>query len=175
MLDTNLHYKLPIGFSGMVSRRLFQNLAATVLFHFIITIGNTGMAQGISSTTNIVRNPTGSYTQRSVEIPAHSRILYISGQTATDENGYTPADVNIQADIVYEKLGKTLQDAGMTWDDVVKTTVFLVETSDVTAIYKAGAKHNPGGVQAGTLVYVKALALPEVLVELEAVAAKRDK
>ena len=36
------------------------------------------------------------------------------------------------------------------------------------------AEDNPGGQQAGTLVYVKALAYPEVLIEIEAVAAKKD-
>ena len=48
------------------------------------------------------------------------------------------------------------------------------QLSDIGAVIKAGQKHNPGGTQAGTLVYVKALALPEVLLELEAVAAKTE-
>jgi len=128
-----------------------------------------------SSTTNISRNPTGTtYTRRTMEIPAGSRILFISGQTATDENGNTPADAETQADIVYGKVGDSLRDAGMDWSDVVKTNVYLVNPSDVGAIYKAGGKHNPGGPQAGTLVYVKGLFDPAVLIELEAVAAKKD-
>lgn len=127
-----------------------------------------------AQSTNIVRNPTGGYTQRSVEIPPGSRILFISGQTATDADGNTPADAETQADIVYAKVGQTLRDAGMDWSDVVKTNLYMINPSDIGAIIKAGAKHNPGGKQAGTLVYVKALALPEVLLELEAVAAKKD-
>ncbi len=123
---------------------------------------------------NISRDPTNSYTRRSVEIPAGSRILYISGQTATDENGNTPPDAETQADIIYGKVVQSLKDAGMGTEDLVKTNVYLVDPSDIGAIYKAGQKHNPGGKQAGTLVYVKALARPEVLMELEAVAAKAD-
>ena len=127
-----------------------------------------------AASTNIVRNPTGGYTQRSVEIPPGSRILFISGQTATDAEGFTPPDAETQADMVYAKVGQTLKDAGMDWSDVVKTNLYMVNPADIGAVVKAGQKHNPGGTQAGTLVYVKALALPEVLIELEAVAAKKE-
>jgi len=58
--------------------------------------------------------------------------------------------------------------------DLVKTNLYMVNPGDIGAIIKAGAKYNPGGTQAGTLVYVKALARPEVLLELEAVAARLD-
>ena len=124
--------------------------------------------------TNISRDPTNGYTRRSVEIPAGSRVLYISGQTATDDDGNTPADAETQADIIYGKVVQSLEDAGMGVEDLVKTNVYLTNPSDIMAIVKAGQKHNPGGKQAGTLVYVKALARPEVLMELEAVAAKAD-
>lgn len=127
-----------------------------------------------TETTNLLRNPTGGYSLRTVEIPPGSRVVYISGQTATDENGNTPADVDRQAEIVYQKLARALTDAGMSMSDLVKTTVYLLDPSDLPALLKAGRKYNPGGKQAGTLVYVKALALPEVRIEIEAVAARRD-
>lgn len=57
---------------------------------------------------------------------------------------------------------------------MVKTNLYMINPADIGAIVKAGQKYNPGGTQAGTLVYVKALALPEVLIELEAVAAKKE-
>ncbi len=144
------------------------------LFLWLTAAGSAAAQNAENTPTNIVRNPTGGYTQRSVEIPPGSRILFISGQTATDADGNTPPDAETQADIVYAKVGQTLQDAGMNWSDVVKTNLYMVNPSDIGAIIKAGAKHNPGGKQAGTLVYVKALAYPDVLIELEAVAAKKE-
>ncbi|MGY9013744.1 MAG: RidA family protein [Rhodospirillales bacterium] len=156
----------------MIVRTVLSLLSALA-----ISAGLTGnvVAQSTeSASTNILRNPTGGYTQRSVEIPPGSRILFISGQTATAANGETPPDAETQADIVYAKVGQTLREAGMDWSDVVKTNLYMVNPSDIGAIIKAGAKHNPGGTQAGTLVYVKALAYPDVLLELEAVAAKKD-
>jgi len=122
---------------------------------------------------NIIRNPKNSYTQRSVEIPPNSRILFVSGQTATDENGHTPPDADTQADIVYAKVVQTLKDAGMDVTDVVKTNLYMTNPADIGAIAKAGKKYFGGHAQAGTLVYVKALARPEVLIEVEAVAAKK--
>jgi len=124
------------------------------------------------TSSNILRNPTGGYTRRTVEIPPGSRILYISGQTATDEQGYTPPDADTQAEIVYQKIIASLNDAGMTVADLVKTTVYLTDPKDIGALIRAGQKYNPGGQQAGTLVYVKALALPDVKIEIEAVAAR---
>jgi 2-iminobutanoate/2-iminopropanoate deaminase len=58
--------------------------------------------------------------------------------------------------------------------DLVKTNLYMVNPEDIGAVYKAGQKHFKGHTQAGTLIYVKALAVPEVLIELEAVAAKKD-
>jgi hypothetical protein len=65
----------------MTNRKALLGISASItLFLFASMIGTTAMAQS----TNISRNSTGGYTQRSVEIPPGSRILYISGQTATD-------------------------------------------------------------------------------------------
>ena len=150
-------------------RRLTVALALSI---FAITA--SAQAQEARMPTNIVRDPTGGFSLRSVEIPAGSRILFVSGQTATDEKGNTPADAETQADISYQKMVKSLTDAGFTVKDLVKTNVYMVNPSDIGAVLKAGAKYNPGGKQAGTLVYVKALARPEVLIEIEAIAAKKD-
>jgi enamine deaminase RidA (YjgF/YER057c/UK114 family) len=127
-------------------------------------------------TSNTIRNPHGgfSYRNRSVEIPPGSRILYISGQTATDEDGKTPPDAETQADIVWARVVESLHEADMDVTDLVKTNLYMVNPEDIGAVYKAGQKHFKGHTQAGTLIYVKALAVPEVLLELEAVAAKKD-
>lgn len=143
-----------------------------------VMIAPAAMAQdartAAATSTNVHRNPTGGYTHRSVEIPPGSRVLFISGQTATDADGNTPPDAETQAEITYQKIVRSLEDAGMGVEDLVKTNVYMVNPSDIGALIKAGQKYNPGGTQAGTLVYVKALAYPEVLIEIEAVAAKRD-
>jgi len=129
-------------------------------------------AEAESPSSNILRSPSEGYTHRSVEIPPGSRILYISGQTATDAQGRTPADVQTQVEIVYRKIAQSLADADMAMGDLVKTTIYLIDPADVDALIEAGRRFNPYGKQAGTLVYVKALAMPDVRIEIEAIAAK---
>jgi 2-iminobutanoate/2-iminopropanoate deaminase len=158
----------------MLNRRsVFKVIASAATVLVAGLSGVRAWAQDKAS-TNVVRNPTGSYDRRSVEIPPGSRVVFVSGQTATDADGNTPPDAETQADIVYAKVTQTLEDAGMSMKDLVKTNLYMVNPGDIGAIIKAGAKYNPGGTQAGTLVYVKALARPEVLLELEAVAARLD-
>lgn len=158
----------------MYNRRALLSLIATAATVMMSGLASVKALAESTASTNIVRNPTGGYDRRSVEIPPGSRTLYVSGQTATDENGYTPPDAETQADIVYRKVAESLADAGMSMKDLVKTNLYMVNPGDIGAIVKAGQKYNPGGTQAGTLVYVKGLARPEVLIELEAVAAKAD-
>jgi hypothetical protein len=57
----------------------------------------------------------------------------------------------------------------------VETTVYLTDAADLPAVIRAGRKYNPNGKQAGTLVYVKALAVPDARIEIEAVAARATK
>jgi enamine deaminase RidA (YjgF/YER057c/UK114 family) len=125
------------------------------------------------TTMNVIRNPKNGYTLRTVEIPAGSRILFVSGQVGTDDAGHTPPDADSQADIIYGRIVQCLKDAGMAVEDLVKTNLYMVNPGDIGAVLKAGKKHFGGHTQAGTLVYVKALARPEYLLELEAVAAKK--
>lgn len=122
--------------------------------------------------TNLVCNPDGGFTYRTVEVPPGSRLLYISGQTATGPDGKTPADGGVQADIVYERIARPLADAGMTTEDLVKTTVYLTDAADLPAVIRAGRKYNPSGKQGDPLVYVKELAAPDARIEIEAVAAR---
>ncbi len=147
--------------------------AITCLVASTVGFAQSPNQQGAS--TNLIRNPSGGYTHRTVEIPPGSRILYISGQTATGADGNTPADGDAQAEIVYERIAKSLADAGMTMQDLVKTTVYLTDAADLPAVIRAGRKYNPTGKQAGTLVYVKALAVPEARIEIDAVAARATK
>ena len=103
------------------------------------------------------------------------RTLYVAGQVAQDEKGgiVGPGDLAAQAEQVYKNVGLALKGAGATFNDVVKITVYVVnmkpEHRDLMGQVRARhvSKDNP---PASTLVGVQALAKPEYLVEVEAVA-----
>ena len=54
--------------------------------------------------------------------------------------------------------------------DVVKITIFLTEIANNTKVWQARREFFTGDFPASTLVEVSALAAPEILVEIEAVA-----
>ena len=61
--------------------------------------------------------------------------LYISGQLGIDPaTGDMPADFSAQAHLVMKNLGHVLAEAGFTFGDVVKTTIFLDDLANFTTL-----------------------------------------
>ena len=64
-----------------------------------------------------------------------------------------------------------LETAGATMDDVVKVTIFVTNITDhFDQIHEVRADYWKSGYPASTLVEVKALASPDLFIEIEAVA-----
>ncbi len=114
-----------------------------------------------------------SYTQ--VVAATGTRTIYISGQVSWDGDGVIvgKGDFAAQAMKAYENLGVALAAAGATPADVAKTTVYIVnyEPSMGRAQY-AAHKALFGGTTspASTLIGVQALAAPDFMIEIEAIA-----
>ena len=67
-------------------------------------------------------------------------VLFLSGQTPIDAKtgALAPGGVADQTEQVFRNLGAVLEDAGLSLDDVVKTTVFLTSMTDfpeMNAVY----------------------------------------
>ncbi|MGC4943363.1 RidA family protein [Kribbella sp. DT2] len=115
---------------------------------------------------------------RQVSVATGSRLVFVAGQVAWGADGATvgEGDLAAQAEQVYLNLAKALAAAGATFDDVVKLTVYLVDwTPDKMPAFLEGAGRafarlgvNP--VPPFTGIGVAALAAPDLLVEIEAVA-----
>ncbi len=106
---------------------------------------------------------------------AAARTIYTSGQVAIDEQGGLVGgdDLAAQTEQAMRNLGLALAAAGASYADIVKTTTYVVsykpEHRAVIGRAKAPFYAN-GAPPASTLVGVAALALPEWLVEIEAIA-----
>jgi enamine deaminase RidA (YjgF/YER057c/UK114 family) len=99
--------------------------------------------------------------------------VYIAGQAAFDEEGRLigPDDVVAQATQTFENLGCALKSVGATFANLVKITVFATDAAVLREIAAVRARYlgTPDPV-ASTFVAVTALAIPGLLVEIEAVA-----
>lgn len=67
-------------------------------------------------------------------------------------------------------LREALASVGATMDDVIKITTYLTDISRYGEFSKARTEAFPNGVPASTAVATPALVLPELLVEIEAMA-----
>ncbi|MGF1596433.1 MAG: RidA family protein [Acidimicrobiales bacterium] len=104
-----------------------------------------------------------------------NRTVYISGQVAMDAAGESVGvgDLAAQTEQVMRNLGAALAAAGAGFDDVVKITTYVVgyEPEQRAVIGEVRGRHLPAGnPPASTLVGVSALAHPDWLIEIEAVA-----
>lgn len=98
--------------------------------------------------------------------------LYTSGQLGLDPvSGTLPEGVEAQTHQSLKNLGAVLKAAGMGYQDVVKTTVFLKNMKDFAAVNEIYAQYFTGQTPARSCVAVAELP-KEGLVEIEAVAAK---
>lgn len=99
-------------------------------------------------------------------------LVFVSGQTGTGPNGLVQGGMREQTEQTFKNLETVLKAAGATMADVTKITCFLVRESDYKVYAEERLKAFPANAQpASSTVIVKALARPEFLVEVEAIAA----
>ena len=99
-------------------------------------------------------------------------VIHVAGTTATDESGKTVGIGDSGAQTIYaiKKIEKALQSAGAALKDVVRTRMFVVDIADWEKIGKAHGQFFSEVRPAATMVEVKRLISPELLVEVEAEA-----
>lgn len=99
--------------------------------------------------------------------------LYISGQVARPfegGGGLVGTTEYEQAKQIFERIKRICEAAGGSMADIVKLTIYLVDISKNTEVWKARREFFSGDFPASTLVEVRSLAGKETLVEIEAVA-----
>jgi enamine deaminase RidA (YjgF/YER057c/UK114 family) len=102
-------------------------------------------------------------------------LLFISGIPGFDANGELPAGFEAQFGNVVTNIKRVLTEAGATMHDLVKVNVLLTRASDVAPMNTlyAGA-FGPPPYPARTTCVVHALPNPQMLIEIEGVAALKS-
>ena len=107
-----------------------------------------------------------------VKVPA-GNMVFVSGQVARDSRGQLvgKGDITAQTKQVLENLKSVLEAGGATLDDVVKVTVFAIDVlGHYDQIHAARAEYFKSDYPASTMVEVKSLVDPDMLIEIEAIA-----
>lgn len=116
--------------------------------------------------------PSPAFYSHGVEVEAGSRMVFVSGQVGVREDGSVPDDIGGQAQAAIANLKRVLEAAGMEPSDIVKTTIYLTDEANFDGFAAAAGPLLAQPPAATTLIYVRALASPAFLVEIEAIAAK---
>ena len=121
---------------------------------------------------NTVHAPLGAYSH-TAKVPAGSDWLVVAGQVGIDAGGTLASGARDQAAQAFRNIVAGLAAHGMDPGDIVKFTVFLTDPRFIEDYRAArreviGDEHRPPS----TLLIVQGLATPDILVEIEAFAAK---
>jgi 2-iminobutanoate/2-iminopropanoate deaminase len=99
--------------------------------------------------------------------------VFISGQVAIDpDGGPTPEDVQEQATLVLDNIGRILEDVGLGYSDVVKSTVFLADIADFGRVNEIYGRYFATEPPARSAIQAGALPMPQFKVEIEVIAAR---
>lgn len=113
---------------------------------------------------------------RQVSIATGSRLVHVAGQVSWDGGEVGESDLASQIEHSYANVATALAAAGGSVDDIVDLTMFVVDWAPermsevVDGLGRAAGLFGSRPVPPATLIGVAALAAPEYLVELKAVA-----
>jgi enamine deaminase RidA (YjgF/YER057c/UK114 family) len=116
--------------------------------------------------------PPASRYRQVAEVPGSSKLVLLSGQVGMRPDGSVPADFDGQAEQAYANVIAGLTAVGMDASDLVRINSFVTSADHVGKMRAIREKYLGAHECASTLVVVAALASPQWLVEIEAIAAK---
>lgn len=98
--------------------------------------------------------------------------VYVSGQVAMDASGQIvgKGDMRAQTRQVLHNIAAVLEEADATLEDVVKVTMYVTDMSRANEAREVRLEYFQTNPPASTGVEVSALAHPDLMIEIEAIA-----
>ncbi len=117
--------------------------------------------------------PLGHYSHVA-EVAPGRRVLHCAGQVGRAEDGSIPQTFRDQAQLVWHRLKTLLAANDMELGDVVKIVIFMTDmANDIGTLREVHAEVLGADIKpASTGIGVSALAMPELKLEIELIAAK---
>ena len=102
-------------------------------------------------------------------------LLFISGQAGTDDDGkIVEGGFRAQGEQAFANLGRALSAGGSSLQDIIKVTIFVTDMGNFQEVVELRRKFFSEPYPADTIAEVRALYNPEVMIEIEAIAAIHD-
>ena len=99
-------------------------------------------------------------------------VVFVAGQGPISAEGALVGEDDFEAQVwqTFENLGTVLGQSGASLDSIVKQTVYLTDIGKLREYGRIKAELVPGRPAASTAVQVGALALPGMMIEVDAIA-----
>ncbi|CAI8417604.1 MAG: 2-iminobutanoate/2-iminopropanoate deaminase [Porticoccaceae bacterium UBA1117] len=103
-------------------------------------------------------------------------LIFTSGQAAIDSEGNIVGvdDFDAQAEQGFKNLSDVLQQGGSSLAQVMKVTIYLTDMTNFMKVVALRERFFSAPYPADTLIEVSSLALPELEIEIEAIALTQD-
>ena len=97
--------------------------------------------------------------------------IFVSGMVSGYQDGEIAGgnDMYMQSRLIFEKIQHLVTAAGGVMADIAKVTIFVTDITQREEVWRARREFFSGDFPCSTLVEVAALAVPGLLVEIEAV------
>ncbi|HEY7226395.1 MAG TPA: RidA family protein [Micromonosporaceae bacterium] len=118
----------------------------------------------------IIRNADTYDTWHFAEANRVGRTVWVAAQRGFDERDQISRDPTIQARVAFRQLERTLGEAGATMDDIVSLTSYHTDMAHLETFRAVKDEFVRAPYPAWTIVGVAALASPDMLVEIAAIA-----
>lgn len=118
-----------------------------------------------------VRKPFGQYSHGLV-LPAQGTLLVTSGQLGIRPDDTIPESVEDQAEICFQAIGAILEEAGMSFADVIRIGGFVTRRDDFAPYMAVRDRYTRDPRPVSTLLIVTGFTRPEFKVEVEVTALK---
>ncbi len=150
--------------------KVSYRLLLLALFIPLITVAQQGTVQHIQPTTH--NKPRG--YSHVVTATGNTKTVYVAGQVSQDSLGTVvgKGDLKAQCVQVFKNLRNALAAGGASMHHVVKWTIYMTDVRQIEIVREARVREWPKDYPppASTLVGVAALASPDYLIEIEAIA-----
>lgn len=115
----------------------------------------------------VLANP---FYSQGIALSDAQRLVFISGQVGVDADGVLANGIAAQTERAIGNVHAVLAEAGLSPSDLVKLTIYLTDPANVEGFVAAAGAALPSTPPATTMLLV-GMASPEVLVEIDAIAA----
>jgi enamine deaminase RidA (YjgF/YER057c/UK114 family) len=125
------------------------------------------MAMKRVTSPNVTEAPPGTWSNCRV----FGNQVFVAGMTANDGRGGMLGDGSMysQAKETFTKIKHLIEAAGGTMNDIIRVDIYVTDITQREEVWKARKEFFTGDFPTSTLVEVRALATPKLLVEVNAI------